>query len=33
MALLTEAHGKQVLRQAGPVYQFRHALLQDLLRR
>lgn len=31
MALLQTALDKQVLRQAGAVYQFRHAALQDLL--
>lgn len=28
---LTDAHHRAVLRQAGPVYQFRHAILQDHL--
>jgi hypothetical protein len=31
MWLLRTAHDRQVLRQAGPVYQFRHADLQDRL--
>jgi hypothetical protein len=31
MSLLEDALAKQVLRQAGAVYQFRHAQLQDLL--
>ncbi|MFD9736033.1 NACHT domain-containing protein [Umezawaea sp. NPDC059074] len=31
MAFLREAHRKGVLRQAGPVYQFRHARLRDRL--
>ncbi|MFG2043736.1 NACHT domain-containing protein [Dactylosporangium sp. NPDC048998] len=31
IALLQTALDRQVLRQAGPVYQFRHAALQDLL--
>jgi hypothetical protein len=31
MTLLQTAQHKQVLRQAGTVYQFRHAALQDLL--
>jgi hypothetical protein len=31
MHLLQEASGRQVLRQAGTVYQFRHAALQDRL--
>jgi len=31
MAFLREAHRKGVLRQAGPVYQFRHARLRDQL--
>ena len=31
MAFLQEAHRKGVLRQAGPVYQFRHARLRDRL--
>ncbi|MFY1668998.1 NACHT domain-containing protein [Plantactinospora sp. WMMB334] len=33
MTLLQKAHDRQVLRQAGPVYQFRHALLQEMLKR
>jgi TIR domain len=32
MRLLRDAHDRQVLRQAGAVYQFRHAELQDYLR-
>jgi hypothetical protein len=31
LRLLEDAHGRQVLRQAGAVYQFRHAALQDRL--
>lgn len=31
MKVLEEAHGRQVLRQAGAVYQFRHAELQEYL--
>lgn len=31
MAFLTEAHRLGILRRVGPVYQFRHALLQDHL--
>jgi hypothetical protein len=31
MPLLQVASDRQVLRQAGAVYQFRHAALQDLL--
>ena len=33
LLLLEEALGRQVLRQAGAVYQFRHAVLQDRLAR
>lgn len=33
MAFLREAHRRGVLRQAGPVYQFRHARLRDRLAR
>ena len=31
MAFLSDAHGRGVLRQAGGVYQFRHARLRDYL--
>ena len=31
MRVLEDAHHRQVLRQAGAVYQFRHAELQDHL--
>jgi hypothetical protein len=32
MAFLADAHRRNVLRQAGPAYQFRHSRLQDYLR-
>lgn len=32
MKFLAEAHSLKVLRQAGPVYEFRHSTLQDFLR-